>query len=113
MLIVLLTIVLSQYSTSSPIDFNVRRHLLQRSLSTHMPRPRFDINMCLDIIHLYLGCNISQYPFSRHSRDTVTLETNSAVLCLFPELILVWAYRQWSGARYYENLFKGELNDDS
>ena len=29
---------------------------------------------------------------------------------LVPELILIWAYRQWSAARYYAKLYKRELD---
>ena len=28
---------------------------------------------------------------------------------LVPELVLIWAYKQWAAARYYGELFKGEI----
>ena len=45
--------------------------------TAHATNPfRHHLDVCIDFIHLYLGCDPSKYPSSRRRPDTVTLEAN-------------------------------------
>ena len=116
MLIILLVIALSQsYTVSLPIISFDSREPQSTPLVTqpHTLRTRFDIIWtCASTLFICTWVAIHPNIPPRHEGPIRSLWRRLKLMLwtlLVPELILVWAYKQWAGARRYAEIFKGEI----
>jgi len=118
MLVIFLLITLSRsYGASLPIisnDLDARDALQSGSLAQqdHRPRTRFDIIWtCVSTLFICTWVAIHPNVPPRGEGHIRSLWRRIKLMLwtlVVPELILIWAYRQWAAARYIAELFEGE-----
>ena len=117
MLIILLVIALFQpHTVSLPIvSFNPRdsQSTALVSAQAHTLRTRFDIIWtCASTLFICTWVAIHPNIPPRDEGPVRSLWRRIKLMLwtlLVPELVLIWAYKQWAAARYYGELFKGEI----